>query len=46
MKLRLMMLVLCAGLALTVGITTASAGGGNSENAKLCQNGGAGTGAR
>jgi hypothetical protein len=40
MKMRVMMLVLCAGLALTVGITTASAGGGNSDNAKLCQQGG------
>ena len=40
MKMRVMMLVLCAGLALTVGITTASAGGGNSDNAKLCQHGG------
>ena len=40
MKMRLM-LVLCAGLALTVGIATASAAdGGNSDNAKLCQQGG------
>jgi hypothetical protein len=35
-----MMLVLCAALALTVCVTTATAEGGNSGNAKLCQNGG------
>jgi hypothetical protein len=34
------LLVLCAALALTVGVTTAAAGGGNSDNAKLCQKGG------
>ena len=39
MKMRLI-LVLCAGLALTVGVTTASAGGGNSDAAKACQEGG------
>jgi hypothetical protein len=39
MKMRLM-LVLCAALALTVGATTASAGGGNSGNAQACQQGG------
>jgi hypothetical protein len=39
MKMRLI-LVLCAGLALTVGMTTASAGGGNSDAAKACQQGG------
>jgi hypothetical protein len=35
-----LMLLLCAGLALTVGISTASAGGGNSDAAKACQQGG------
>jgi len=39
MKLRLMV-VLCAALALTVGVTTATAGGGNSATAKVCQKGG------
>ncbi|HEY8772986.1 MAG TPA: hypothetical protein VIM05_00330 [Gaiellaceae bacterium] len=34
------LLVLCAALALTVGVSTATAGGGNSDNAKLCQKGG------
>jgi hypothetical protein len=34
------LLVLCAALALTVGVATATAGGGNSDNAKLCQKGG------
>lgn len=29
--------VLCAALALTVGVATATAGGGNSDHAKLCQ---------
>jgi len=32
--------VLSAALMLTVGAATATAGGGNSANAKLCQNGG------
>ena len=36
MRLRIL-LVCCAALALTVGITTATAGGGNSEAAKACQ---------
>jgi hypothetical protein len=35
-----MVLALCAALALTVGVTTATAGGGNSGNAKACQKGG------
>jgi hypothetical protein len=35
-----MLLVLCAALALTVGVATVAAGGGNSENAKKCQKGG------
>jgi large repetitive protein len=44
LKLRLIVL-LCAALALTVGVATATAGGGtsgggNSANAKLCQKGG------
>jgi hypothetical protein len=39
MKLR-MMVVLCAALALTVGVATATAGGGNSAIAKMCQKGG------
>jgi hypothetical protein len=39
MKLRTMVF-LCAALALTVGVSTATAGGGNSANAKLCQKGG------
>ena len=30
----------CAVLALSIGISTATAGGGNSDNAKLCQKGG------
>jgi hypothetical protein len=34
------MLVLCVVLALAVGFATATAGGGNSANAKLCQKGG------
>src|SRR5262245_36746128 len=34
------LLVLCAVLALTVGVATANAGGGNSADAKLCQKGG------
>jgi hypothetical protein len=34
------LLVCCAALALTVGVATATAGGGNSANAKLCQKGG------
>jgi hypothetical protein len=33
-------LVFCAALALTVGAATATAGGGNSANAKACQKGG------
>ena len=32
--------MLCAVFALTVGVATANAGGGNSANAKLCQKGG------
>ena len=32
--------VLCALFALTVGVATATAGGGNSENAKKCQKNG------
>jgi hypothetical protein len=39
MKMRFMLL-LCAAVALTVGIGTAAAGGGNSDAAKACQNGG------
>jgi len=35
-----LMLVLCGLCALTVGVATAYAGGGNSANAKLCQKGG------
>ena len=35
-----LVLVLCALLALTVGVVTAAAGGGNSANAKACQKGG------
>jgi hypothetical protein len=38
-KLR-MISVCCAVLALTVGVATATAGGGNSANAKKCQKGG------
>src|SRR5262245_17127617 len=34
------LLVLCAVFALTLGATTANAGGGNSANAKLCHKGG------
>src|SRR5262245_1573267 len=34
------LLVLCAVFALTVGVATANAGGGNSADAKLCQKGG------
>ena len=34
------LVTLCAALALTVGVATATAGGGNSGNAKLCQKGG------
>jgi hypothetical protein len=33
-------LVLCAIFALTIGVATATAGGGNSANAKLCQKNG------
>ena len=41
MKLRLLLVPCCAALALSVGLTTATAGnGGNSANAKLCQKGG------
>lgn len=39
MRMRLVF-VLCAALALTVGVSTASAGGGNSDAAKACQMGG------
>jgi hypothetical protein len=35
-----LVLVLCAVFALTVGVATATAGGGNSANAKLCQKNG------
>src|SRR5262245_16913197 len=35
-----MVLLLCAVFALTVGVATATAGGGNSANAKLCQKNG------
>jgi hypothetical protein len=38
-KLRILM-ACCAALALTVGVATATAGGGNSEAAKACQKGG------
>ena len=39
MKMRLL-LVCFAAVALTAGVTKATAGGGNSENAKRCQKGG------
>src|SRR5262249_44407055 len=39
MRLR-MILVLCAALALTVGVSPVSAGGGNSDAATACQQGG------
>ena len=39
LRMRLL-LVLCAGLALTVGSATSTAGGGNSDAAKACQKGG------
>jgi hypothetical protein len=35
-----LMLILCAALALIVGVSTATAGGGNSDAAKACQQGG------
>jgi len=37
---RWLLLVLCAVLALTVGVASATADGGNSVNAQLCQKGG------
>jgi hypothetical protein len=39
MRLR-MLLVLCAAVALSAGVASATAGGGNSANAKKCQKGG------
>jgi hypothetical protein len=33
-------LMLCLTFGLTIGVGTATAGGGNSANAKLCQKGG------
>src|SRR6266700_1178818 len=39
MRMR-MVLMICAALALTVGVVSATAGGGNSANAKQCQKGG------
>src|SRR3954452_16267026 len=39
MRMRIVLL-LCALFALTVGVATATAGGGNSATAKLCQKGG------
>ena len=38
--IRVRVLVLCAVLALSAGVASATAGGGNSDNAKLCQKGG------
>jgi hypothetical protein len=37
---RRVVFLLCAVFALTIGVATAHAGGGNSANAKLCQQGG------
>lgn len=37
--IRIQVVLLCAALALSVGIASAAAGGGNSDNAKLCQSG-------
>ena len=37
--IRIRALLLCAALAVSVGVASAAAGGGNSDNAKLCQSG-------